>query len=123
MKEIMTEATDVEGEVSIWAIPRRYPSEDNPQPFDYKIINYAYEQGAVKVVTHNIKLPVPAGINLFEKALDTLEAAKETAHQAYMEQIRNIDEQIQQLQLIGYTPPAQRADIVLPPEEEETLDE
>lgn len=96
-----TKEEQVTGEVEIWAVPRQgWDSKDAP-PFKYQI-GRSYYTGEVKVVTHQVTLDVPAGVNLYLAAMETLEAAKAEAFKEYQNKAAAIDEQIKaMLQLAG----------------------
>lgn len=103
---MFTVAESVTGEVQIWAVPRSsYAPKDAP-PFSYQLHagTIPYQDGSVKVCTHTVTLQVPAGVNLLQAALDTLEDAKVKAREAYMEKIRNLDIQIQSLRQLTHQP-------------------
>lgn len=101
-----TVSESVTGKVDIWAIPRsEWAPKDNP-PFSYALYTgtVPYQDGAVKVHSYDVTLEVPAGINLLQAAMDTLEDAKVKARETYMEQIRKLDQQIKNLQMITHQP-------------------
>lgn len=104
---MFTKNESVTGDISIWAVPRQsWESEDAP-PFHYSLYSsgrYPYQEGSVKVTTVSVTLQVPAGINLLQAAIETLEEAKDQAHKTYLEKVNHIDKQIKSLQMLTYQP-------------------
>ena len=110
---MFTVAETVTGEVQIWAVPRSsYAPKDAP-PFSYQLHagTIPYQEGAVKVCSHHITLEVPAGINLLQAALDTLESAKVAAHETYINKCRELDKQIQNLRQLTHQPSAEPREV------------
>lgn len=103
---MFTVSESVTDKIEIWAIPRYQWADKSEPPFSYHL--YAgttpYQEGAVKVSTQEVTLSVPAGINLLQAALDTLEDAKVRAREAYMEKVRSLDVQIQNLRQLTHQP-------------------
>lgn len=118
---MFTVSESVTGEVQIWAVPRSsYAPKDAP-PFSYQLHagTIPYQDGSVKICTHTVTLEVPAGVNLLQAALDTLEDAKVKAREAYMEKVRSLDVQIQNLRQLTHQPePRDVVGEVLPPDED-----
>jgi hypothetical protein len=96
-----TKSEPVTGSIQIWAIPRStYELTQNPElsPFTYQLCTSTpWQTGAVRVSTHEVILYVPAGVNLLAAALETLELKKKEAFDYYARQVKEIDEQVQQL--------------------------
>ena len=111
---MFTVSESVTGKVEIWAIPRSQWADKSEPPFSYKL--YAgtspYQEGAVKVSTQEITLSVPAGVNLLQAALDTLEEAKVRAHEAYITKCMELDQQIQNLRQLTHQPSAEPREVV-----------
>lgn len=110
---MFTVSESVTGEVQIWAVPRSsYAPKDAP-PFSYQLHagTMPYQKGAVKVSTQEVTLTVPAGVNLLQAALDTLEDAKKKALETYVEQCKELDEQIQNLRQLTHQPSAEPREV------------
>jgi len=109
MKKITT-SESVAGKVAIYAVPlseweRRHKKTDDL--FEYRFYANAskpWENGAVKVVEHDVVLPVPAGINLIEQAISTLTEAKGEVLAEAQVKLNELDKQIDKLRLLSYTP-------------------
>ena len=111
-----TEQTEVTSKASIWAIPKsessiQYELQDNPgvvpETFFYKIYagySTPYESGAVKVHEFEVVAFVPAGINLVEKAIETLESEIKTIKADAYESVTKLEARIQSLQYITHQP-------------------
>lgn len=95
-----TKSEQVTGEVEIWAVPRQLWDPKDAPPFKYQI-GRSYYTGEVKVVTHQVTLEVPAGVNLYMAALETLEGAKAEAFKAYQQKAAEVDRQIAELRLLA----------------------
>jgi hypothetical protein len=110
---MFTVSESVTDKVEIWAIPRSQWADKSEPPFSYRL--YAgtspYQEGAVKVSTQEVTLSVPAGINLLQAALDTLEEAKVRAHEAYITKCMELDQQIQSLRQLSYQPSAEPREV------------
>lgn len=94
--------------MDIWAIPRdaRYYTRDEIQqgPFEYslrRVGDIPWSAGAVKVNTIEVGYTIPAGINLLQKAIETLEEKKSKAYEDYLDNVRELDAQINQLKLLA----------------------
>lgn len=104
-----TKNESVSGKVGIWAVPTSsYDREFHKAPaFQYKFYANAtkpWENGCVLVVEHDVILPVPEGINLIEKAIDTLQAAKTEVWADAQEKVDALDTKIKEFQLLTYQP-------------------
>lgn len=110
-----TKSEQVTGEVEIWAVPRQAWDPKDAPPFKYQI-GRSYYTGEVKVVTHQVTLEVPAGVNLYMAAMETLESAKNEAFKEYQQKAAEVDRQIAELRLLAAPTPApvyEADDIVL----------
>lgn len=100
-----TNPTRVIQKVHVWATPKTAGSfEPGEFPFSYELAmsdTYHWRTGAVCVYSADVHVDVPEGINLFEMALATLQAARKQAFNDYSAAIRSIDEEIHKLQLLG----------------------
>lgn len=103
------------GKVAVWAVPKysweleaelRENPNTTPRPFKYAL--YAgtkpWQDGAVQVVEREVSIVVPAGINLVEKAVETLEEAKRELYVETQEKINKLDARIQELRLLAFIP-------------------
>lgn len=97
---MFTKHAQVKGTVEIWARPRQSWDEKGEDPFVYQL-GRTYLLGEVKVVEHTVTLDVPEGINLFEAALDTLEAQKSEIQAEADANKAQVDQQIQSLRLLA----------------------
>lgn len=98
---IYTKETKVTGPVSVWAVPNRY-GEPGEEPFTYEIRTTSpWGSGSVEVNAYSITLVVPAGLNLIAKAIKTIEAAKKEASDEYLAKLRELDQRIDELKLLG----------------------
>ena len=69
-----TKETIVEGEVSIWAVPKYSPKVDE-DPFEYALFagdNKPWRDGSVMVITKTMTMILPGGVNLVQKTIETL---------------------------------------------------
>jgi hypothetical protein len=94
-------------EACIWAVPvQEWQRDQYPegQAFYYSIYAGAspYQSGSVNVCTIEVSGMVPAGVNLLERAVATLEEKKATAYKNYMKEVAAADKQIQGLMLLGH---------------------
>lgn len=104
-----TESTKVTSKVQIWAIPKESyeMNEEDPNalPFQYQIMsNRPYKDGSVMVSETEISLWVPEGIDLLEKAIETLkEEIKDTRASAEI-RCESLQKQINNLFLLEHKP-------------------
>lgn len=101
-----TEAEFVPGEVRVWARPRKYYDPDGLEPFVYELrTDTCYAEGAVDVTGPvEISIPVPAGVNLVERAVLTLNEKKDLALKEYLKTCEELNKQIERLTLITHQP-------------------
>ena len=120
---MLTKSDHVTSVISVWAVPLSdweiSELEEGALPFKYEshITTKPWKQGAVKVTEHNVTLSVPEGVNLLEKAIETLEEAIEDRKKQYHTDVAEINQRIQELLLLTYVPPAEE------PTEEDILSE
>ena len=103
-----TETTKVVNSLKIWAIPRsEYYISEHPEelPFEYEISSDdPYQDGAVMVHEAEVTMFVPEGIDLLEKAVETLKTKiKETKDEA-ANRVEILQKQINNLLLLEYKP-------------------
>lgn len=107
---MITKQETVVSEAAIWAIPvEEWRRKTDPELglFEYKIITHSpWESGAVKVIDVTVAGVVPEGINLLQRAIETLEDAKLEKFKAYKEAEARIDQQIAGLLMIGHEAPS-----------------
>lgn len=104
---MFTKSESITGNICIWAIPRQSWESKEAPPFSYRLYSEGanpYIDGSVKVTTIPVTLSVPAGINLLQAAMETLEDAKVQARKTYMEAVHRLDEQIKGLQMLTHQP-------------------
>lgn len=103
---MLTKQTDVVGQISIWAVPKSNP-EPGEEPFEYELYSeYAspWKQGAVKVNTLAVTLTVPAGLNLIQKAVETLKEAQDELRKECVEKVEKLEDRIKELALLTHQP-------------------
>lgn len=103
--DMKTKREPVTGQICVWAVPRHPSSvKEGERPFSYELStnsSYHWTTGAVNVHTEEVVVMLPEGINLYEKAMETLYKAKEDAGKQYLEQLAQIDRQIDSLKLLA----------------------
>ena len=108
MNNYLTTNEKVKGKISIWAIPNPdYDRNDEDSiPFNYELKDgeYHWRDEAIRVDTQEIELQCPAGVNLVQQAIATLNKKKEKAREEYMETCTKMDDLISRLTLITYQP-------------------
>lgn len=116
---IYTKEERVSGEVAIWAIPNDGFGDDK-RPFKYELhTGRCWITGAVQVTSYQVSLSVPAGINLVEMALRTIEDAKKSKWDEYLREVKDLDEQKQRLLLLVYKAEEKGDDEFIPAAAEE----
>lgn len=112
---MITKPEKVVGKAAIWAIPlsdwerQRRKTEDR---FEYQICTHTpYQTGAVKVADVEVSAMLPGGINLYQRAIQTLEEAKEERKRTYNEEISRINEQINSLLQLSWQPAEQPKEV------------
>lgn len=104
---MITKKEAVTGKVAVWAIPTsswERKAEDSPV-FRYEIkTNEAYQPGAVKVQEYEISLVVPAGLDLLARAVATLQEQQKRVLADAQKAATELQDQINQLLLIGHEP-------------------
>lgn len=109
---IYTKSETIAQEATIWAIPKtQYErTQDQKQgrdfsPFRYEIftgyLSSPWQEGSVKVATIHVKGEVPEGINLYEKAVDTLEEKMDKIRADAQRQIQEVKKQLDSLKLLA----------------------
>lgn len=106
--DMHTKAEKVTGSVSIWAVPKEaYQIQPGDRPFNYELSTnstYHWRTGAVCVHTTDVEVALPGGINLYIKAIETLETAKKAALDEYVRKETEINKQIEQLKMLTHMP-------------------
>ncbi len=103
----LTKDTEVKGDISIWAVPRR-GAEPDEDPFEYELFtegNKPWRDGAVKVNTLPVTLMVPAGLNLVQKAVETLKEAQNEILKDANEKVAELEARIGELALLTHQEP------------------
>lgn len=102
---MFTKKEPVTGSVYIWAIPSsQWARENDPTtpPFRYELhTGNPWQNGAVRVSEHEVTLIVPPGVNLLAAAVETLEARKKEAMDTYARTVKELDDQIRGLLMLG----------------------
>lgn len=107
-----TKNTQLTQKLSVWAIPKsaytiEKERERNPnsEPFEFKVCtNFPWESGAVNVFEKEVTIEVPDGIDLTQRAIETLTKAKQDLLANVNYQIDEINKQIANLTLLEYIP-------------------
>jgi len=106
-----TERTEVTETLEVWAIPKSswvMENDPNQLPFRYEArIGKAYQDGAVKLYEEKISLYVPEGIDLLEKAVETLQDEMKNVRKETKERLEDLQDQVNKLLLIEYKPEAE----------------
>lgn len=112
---MLTKREKVQGTAFIWALPtsdweRKMDPEIGVFKYDVSTQSHRYESGAVKVSEHPISLEVPAGINLLERAIATLNEEKQRVLGEAQKKATEIQEQINGLLMITHERPAKEVE-------------
>ena len=105
MKTTMTEVTEP---LCIWAIPKHeYQIEADPHslPFNYEFRRKGhtpYQDGSTLVHTVDVTLVVPAGIDLLEKAIETLKSEIQKTRAEAQVQVEKLEKQIEGLLMLEH---------------------
>ena len=104
-----TKETPFTQKLNVWAVPRGvYEIEQNPNidPFKFSVStdNSNWETGAVNVYSTEVTITVPAGIDLTQKAVETLEEALKQREADHYLTMQNIRQQISNLLLLTHRP-------------------
>jgi hypothetical protein len=121
---MITKREKVKGKAFIWAIPTSdWERNNNPEVgvFRYKVgtEQNVYCTGAVKVCEHEVELEVPAGVNLLERAIVTLNEEKTRVLGEAQKRAMEIQEEINKLLMIGHEKKPEIREVegeLLPPE-------
>ena len=113
--DIITKEEEVTGSAYIWAIPNRNPDEHGPGAFYYRVMHNPWETGAIKVHTFEVKGTVPAGINLIEAALQTIEDKKNEIQARAFREVQDLEKEKEKLLKLTYRPEPEEDDIDLGP--------
>lgn len=113
MPQLKTNSHSVTGTVGIWAIPKsRWEldteiNEGTSQPFPFRFeiaTNTVWTDGAIKLTDREVTWPIPDGIDLLHAALTTLKARRQEILAEAEKKCQEIEEQMQKLQLLSYSP-------------------
>ena len=103
-----TETTKVTTTLQLWAIPRsEYYIETHPEelPFRYEArTEKCWQDGAVKLHEEEVTVWVPEGIDLLEKAVETLKDEIKDVKKTADERVEDLQQQINNLLMLEYTP-------------------
>lgn len=110
---MITKQSIITGEVSVWAIPKSsWEMEKGADPFKFVLAtgDMSYCRGAVKVYTTKVDVMIPAGIDLLQQAIATLEEQQKNilaeAHKKHIE----LQEEINRLRLLTHAPSTQEGE-------------
>lgn len=104
---MITEHETLEFETHIWAVPTSdYARELDPTTpmFTYELYNHTqrcWTQGAVKVAPATVTATVPAGVNLVQAALDTLQEEIDDINKRAKEETLRVQHKMQELLLLA----------------------
>lgn len=112
---MLTKKEKVQGTAFVWALPTsEWERTNNPDVgvFKYRIDTSTsrYESGAVKVCEFEVEMEVPAGINLLQRAIETLNEEKTRVLGEAQKRAMEIQEQINGLLMIGHEKPAKEVE-------------
>lgn len=95
-------------DIHVWAVPKNPDYDDmEGDAFKYELSDsstYHWKTGAVCIHKESITINIPDNIDFFQKALDTLEAAKVEALAEYTQKIAELDKHIQSLLMLSHQP-------------------
>ena len=96
-----TNRTPVTGDVSIWAVPRsEWEQEHSEDKKPFSLSLYAngrpYTNGAVKLVTEEVTVLLPDGIDMVGKAIETLRERRKEIQEQHEREVEEINRQINQ---------------------------
>ncbi len=108
MKNLVTEKEKITGVIKVWAIPRtdwyREMHPDEP-PFQFELrTNTVFDDAAVIVYEEELTVTVPAGIDLREKAIETLEEAMEEVRTDSKYRLEELQTKVNNLRLLEHKP-------------------
>lgn len=103
---MITKREKVAGKAYVWAIPTcQWERQNDPEMgmFKYQVStnDHMYYSGSVKVCEHEVELTVPAGINLLERAVATLNEEKLRVLGDAQKKAMEIQEEINKLLMLG----------------------
>lgn len=117
---MITRLTKVTGIATIWAVPTsEWERKNDPDigMFRYEVAQYQYQTGAVKVRECEVTLTVPAGINLLERAIATLEEERTRVLGEAQKKAMELEQEIKKLLLLGGPGSASEGELILANEE------
>jgi len=106
--DYLTKLTEVTQDISIWAVPN-HNAEPDQDPFDYELFTVGsrpWRDGAVKVNTLPVTLMVPAGLNLIQKAIETLKEAQDEVLKDAHEKVAELEKRIGEFTLLTHQTPS-----------------
>lgn len=103
-----TEREKISGMASVWALPRttwEIEQSEDGRAFKYIVkTDTAWQDGAVKVCDFNVDTWIPDGIDLVEKAIETMQEKINSIQKNAQKEVDNLLEQIKSMQLIEHQP-------------------
>jgi len=108
MNRLITEKTPVTETIQLWAMPhskwhRETFPDDGPFMFVMRT-DEPYGEGNILLDEQELTLHVPAGIDLREKAIETLQAEVDKVRREAKERCKDLQEQINSLRLLAHMP-------------------
>ena len=100
-----TKRTEVNCTLAIWAIPNSYKDEEGTLPFDYKVKlgnETPWQDGSVKITESEQIVYVPAGIDLLEKAIETLKGEIQKTRADAQKTVEKYEKQMESLLQLTY---------------------
>ena len=104
--KMKTEETVIKYDISAWAVPSEY-EDTGKLPFRYitKLGNDTpWQDGAVKLHKRELALVVPAGIDLLEKAIETLKGEIQKTRAEAQVKVEKYEKHMESLLQLTYVP-------------------
>lgn len=93
--KLLTTKENLEITLGIWAVPK-YETVPGEFPFTYDVTastSHHWRSSAILVHSADVFVQVPAGVDLYPKAHETLDLQEKEALRVYMERVKEINEQ------------------------------
>jgi len=119
---IKTKEQNISTKLQIWAIPKssyhiqfeKDEGDPAPFPFTYEVrTDRCWATGAVMVKEAPVEVYLPGDIDLYEKAIETLDQAEEDVMAEAHRQVEELKKQRQQLLLLSHSPAATEDDSIV----------
>ena len=103
-----TTMQEVKAEAAVWALPRtkwEIEQSEDGCPFSYVLrTSDAWQEGAIKLHEVELKVILPSGIPLLEKAVATLKEAIDQEYKESKQRVEALQKQIDTLALLEHLP-------------------